>query len=513
MSAAASQLAPRSSLALDLYRAVLLAYLVLTAALSRDFARLRIDVAGLPLFSTELVMGVLAILLAAVSIRRRRFPVRLRLPGWLLLGYLALAAAYAATGLARGFGLAALRDFALVYYLLFFFFTAAFLDNGGDVVHIADALALGGIAGSALTVLGFALAPELTWEHGTTGHVALIAWAAATWTAVRLPELRSRLGRAAAGTGIVLCTAAIYLSAYRTMAAVVVAGAAAFAVASLRWSRGAGLRRIAVATSWFAAAALAVSAHGLAVTARAAALPVHGPTTAAAGTAVISARWVRGLGLPGRAGSAVASAIADSRTAAAAMTGKQGDDQGSGAPTGAARPPSPGPAILATPPTAGFSSAEAIDSIGFRRLAWRNAMARIRTAPLTGIGFGPNAALFPDRFCALVSSDLSNCGNAHNTYLTLAMRMGLPVLAFFVAVNALVLLRLDRAGRRRSFSGRQALAAPALVALLAGFAAYALTGLFLESPYLAVLYWVVLGALAHISATGEPVGRREAAAP
>ncbi len=477
------------------YRAVLLGYLVLITALSRNFARVRLEVAGLPVFATEIVILLLSVLLAIVWVRQRRSLLRVELPGRLLLAYLAVGAVFAVVGLGHAYGLSALRDFALVYYVVFFFLTLAFLQNGGTLAEIAVALVLGGTIAAAIAVVDFAVAPELAWQHATTGHVALFAWAAAVWLTLRRPRRGRTVARLSAGAGVLVCTVAVYLSAYRTMLVVVAAGTVVLAAALWSRSNWPALRRLAGVTAWFAVAGLAVLAHGVAVGPRAATFPDHGPTTRAAGTAVLSARWVRGLGLPGKAGDALARAVAESRTAAARMNEMRasGSTGSIGLPADRDRP---------IPPAIAFASAEAMDSVGFRRLAWRNAMARIRTAPWTGIGFGPNAGLFPDSFCDLVSSPLSNCGNAHNTYLTVAMRMGIPALVFLLAVNVLVIVRFVAASRHEKPSGPPVWAAPFMLALLACFAAYALTSLFLESPYLAAPYWVVLGSLAQVGMTG-----------
>jgi O-antigen ligase len=135
-------------------------------------------------------------------------------------------------------------------------------------------------------------------------------------------------------------------------------------------------------------------------------------------------------------------------------------------------------------------------SIVFRKRAWSNALARIRRSPLLGIGFGPPSALFPDFQCEIFSSPLSNCGNAHNTYLTLAMRMGLPILALFGTASGMALWRGLRSVREATAATEGVSALMLLLASTVSLAAYGFMSLLLESPYLAVLFWTTLGGVA-----------------
>lgn len=68
------------------------------------------------------------------------------------------------------------------------------------------------------------------------------------------------------------------------------------------------------------------------------------------------------------------------------------------------------------------------NSFSFRLDAWRYSLERIASSPLVGIGYGPESGL-QTAGCGFPASPTSNCGNAHNTYLTPVMRMGGPGLS------------------------------------------------------------------------------------
>jgi O-antigen ligase len=133
--------------------------------------------------------------------------------------------------------------------------------------------------------------------------------------------------------------------------------------------------------------------------------------------------------------------------------------------------------------------------VTFRLLVWRNAVARIERSPWFGIGFGSEAILFPAWNCDTMPSATSNCGAAHNTYLMLAMRLGVPLALLLCATLGWTLVRAavsvlsgpDSAERSTTFVA---------ALLLLSFLVFGTTGLLFESPYLSSIVWVLAGIVA-----------------
>ena len=484
------------------FRIVFLAYVAAVSGFGREFAHLHVTVAGLPVFSGEITIALLA-LLGAAHLRtvRARAP-RLDPAVVAVAAFLVLGCIYAAVGVGRGFGVAALRDFAIVYYAAFFVLTLAFFRTGGAPTSVVLALSIGAAAGAAWTVGLFVAAPALSWGHGATGHQALVAWVAVLGSAlVRLPP---GLGSARAGRALVMALggAVIFLSAYRTMLLVML-GVALAGGALLPWRNRSALRG-AVRTALSGVALWGVVVLGVATLTRPVGEPPrhHGAMSLAQALERVSERWAdlgfAGARLAGRWTSEprpLSSPSTASRPARAAGDAS-GAIAGGRAGGGAAARGDAGEVRLRQAPEVSPLATER--SIAFRVTAWRHAAERIAASPLLGIGFGPSPNLYPDRHCELMTSPTSNCGNAHNTFLTLAMRMGIPVLAVFLALNAFEIRRALRALPGRPAPGEELLALA--LAVLLSFGIYASLSLFLESPYLSSLYWIILALMHEVAA-------------
>lgn len=428
---------------------VLFGYLLGVVALHRDFSHLHLTIAGLPLYVGELAIAILLTASILAIARERTVPLTIDLPVLGVLVYLVAGAAFLALGLSHGYGMAALRDASLVYYSLFFLFALAYLSWGGRTETVLRVLAVGAVLGSVVAVASVVIRPALTYGHGATSYQALSAWVGVLVIA-HDPAARDGRGRRLGMVlAIGLCLATVFLSGYRTMLAVIVVSLAVVWLGALhrRGEGRAGARR-AAATVTAAAAALALATALLWLGLRndSAPLVTHGPTSVKGVMRTVATRWASLSGAPDEEGSLAVEESAD-----------------------------------------------------FRRTAWAKAVEKIRASPLVGIGYGPPAALFPDTQCEVATSATSNCGNAHNTFLTVAMRMGLPVFFFFLGLNALIVGRLLRRLWRRETAVAAARQAWLFLSVLAGFAVYGMMSLYLESPYLASVYWVALGLMAHLA--------------
>ena len=267
---------------------------------------------------------------------------------------------------------------------------------------------------------------------------------------------------------------AIYLSAYRTMLGVVAAGFVFIALGRVFVTALPSRHLLAKLAAVVLMVGGAVAAGRQLAPGPSQPLAIDGPVTLGDGIFAISSRWSFRV-LPGA-----------SELIPISSAPEHGQDRAPAAP-----PPLSG----------GF-----LPSYAFRAHAWENAIAKIEASPYVGIGFGPPAALFPDRPCVLATSPVSNCGNAHNTYLTLAMRMGVPALLLFLAINVVIVSRLiARLRRGETDADRLVLASFASVAYPSCLA-FASLSLFFESPYLSVVFWVLLGCMASLGARPEAAG-------
>ena len=437
-----------------------LAYLACTTAFGREFAHLHLTVGGAPLFVGELTLLALTLLAVAVHGPRRVLPRKLDFASAGLLVVLAFGAFLAVKGLAAGFGLAALRDFAMVYYAWFFFLTRAYLRQGGTPRRILGALLAGALAGSFVTAARFIVSPALVWGHGTAGHNALDAWVAIIILLAATSAAHALAAKMATVAAVSVCIFVMYISGYRTLLAVVAVSLGAITLLATR--RGAALSRRFVGALWVSAAVLGavVVIPRLAIPQTNRFVDRNGPVPIGDALASVAYRWtsdVYGLWL-GHS--------------------------------------SRGPLVDET------------GSLSFRSNAWRHAAQRILGSPWTGIGFGPPAVLFPASDCDTAPSPTSNCGAAHNTYLMLAMRMGIPAALLVCAILGWLLARSAAALTDSAHLPRadQVLTSAALAFL--SFLVFGATSLLFESPYLASVAWVLAGVTAHLTtgATGgEPL--------
>ena len=447
------------------FEVVFLGYLVGIAAFSREFAHLHLTVHGIPLFMGELVLLTLTILATASHLARRRLPFRLDFAAWALLTLLTAGAVLAVRGLLMGFGLAVLRDFALVYYGWFFFLTLAYLRQGGTCVRILGALLAGAVVGSVAETSRFLASPSLTWGHATAGFNGLFAWAAVVVALALATTSTGFIRRAAAAAAVAVCTFAIYLTAYRTL---IFVAAVAVTVVSI-WSgfqTGRSARRFAWSLwGWMALMAVLILVPRIAIPSPHRIVPVNGPLTLRDALGSISHRWTgqRFGGLPMLLRRDVESAPDPKKRGVGSVPDPQ-DWKG---------------------------------SASFRLAAWKNALVRIEASPWFGIGYGPPAILYPASGCDTAPSPTSNCGSAHNTYLTLAVRMGIPSAVLLCALLGWLLSRSVLSARKSARDPGRDLSSFVAFAALLSCAVFGLTGLLFESPYLGSVVWVLAGVIAH----------------
>jgi hypothetical protein len=466
-----------------IFSIVLLLYIIGISAFNRSFAGLHISVGEIPIFVGEATIALLVSLWIVSDWHARRRRMVLDPLGISLLIYALVGFGFAVKGLIAGYGLAAIRDFALVYYLVFFFLAATFTERGGRPIWLMRSIVLGASIGSVASVVQFASDPLLNYEHGASGALALLSWIAVIYVVVFRHEAASIWARVAYLMVLVLGMVTIFLAAYRTLMAAMVASIA------LLWGLGFSSTGRRVPTIRSSALILTVVMLvstvliSISATTMAAAGDPGVPSqrvTLLQGVGTLSTRWVRGI-------------IFGVRSEPGADSGALGDTP----------EPETAPGRQATGQNGAISVSEA--SLAFRLAAWRNALHRISGNPLTGIGFGPAPALYSDEHCLIPYSPTSNCGNAHNTYLTLAMRMGIPILIFFLAFNGYLLIRFSSALLQTHEPHEALLGILALVAYVS-FGLYAFMSLFFESPYLSSLYWILI-AVMHSFQTRPPALR------
>ena len=458
---------PRLATRYRVYAGLLILYLVGISAFNREFARLHISIYGIPLFTGEAVIAVLSGLLLLGVIRDRRLPIRIDATATALLLYLGVGVLFSIRGLLAGYGLAVFRDFALVYYLVFFFFAEAFIRFTGRPGVLVLVIVLGGLLGSAVAVVDFAVSPRLVYGHGASGQLGLVAWLMVTYVVLFWPRDSSLGLRAALAGALMMGSLTVFLTGYRTLLGSVLASLAVLWVSSLASSkvrRAGGLRWAAIATGVVMALAASSVAIVLSASDSTGARTTHGKVALAEGAQTVAERWLLTIAVvewnPG---------LTDEKI-----------------PADVEEPPIPDSFIAVEP------------SLAFREAAWRNALARIGSSPLLGIGFGPAPELYAEVYCAIPSSPVSNCGNAHNTYLTLAMRMGIPVLLLFLSINGYVLYHVVRAVLMGLLDSNATRLAIFSIIVFLSFSAFALMSLFLESPYLSALYWVIMAVMHHL---------------
>ena len=431
--------------AMRAFEAIFLGYLLCVTASGRTFAHLHLTVGGAPLFTGELVLLALTVLAIAIHGPRGLLPRPLDFPSVALLLLLAYGGILAVRGLAASYGLAALRDYALVYYGWFFFLTRAYLRTDGTVQRILGALLVGSVAGATARATAFLVSPSLSWGHGAAGYEALYAWTAVVIVLANLGAHQRPAAKVVAVAAILICSFVIFLSGYRTML-LVIATSLAFATLLTIGIHHAWLRAFVRRTWMWALVLLATMVLARVI------VPNTSRTVANNGSlrlsdalAISSYRWSSDL-YGARPGSLA----------------HQFDETG---------------------------------SVTFRENAWRHAVQRILSSPWGGIGFGTPAILHPASDCDTFPSPTSNCGAAHNTYLMLAMRLGIPAALLFYVI---LLAPLARAVAARRNQADPLWADPQFaLSLVIGlsFLVFGSTSLLLESPYLSSVLWTQLAVI------------------
>ncbi len=445
-----------------IFEIVFLGYLAGVAAFSRDFAHLSLTVRGVPLFAGELALLALTVLAVATTVARNGVRFELDPISWALLILLAVGAVFTVHGLATSQPLAVLRDFALVYYGWFFFLTLAYLRQGGSGKRVLGAYLAGAVVGSLVDSGRFLIAPTLVWGHGAAGYDGLFAWGGIVVALAVAATQTGALRRAAAAGAILVCTFTLFLTGYRTLAAV--AAIAVVTITAWSWLQGGrAARRLGMLVwVWVVLMAAVILAPRFTIPSPPTVVPPNGPVPMKESVGSISHRWT------GDRFGVVPERLAPDGTRL------------------------PDPQTLR-------------GSMQFRLSAWRNAVAKIGESPWVGVGFGPQVLLFPAGDCDTMPSPTSNCGAAHNTYLTIAMRMGIPAAVFLCALLGSLLIRAGVASLRPGFDSTDLLPMFAAAIVLLSFLLFGLTGLLFESPYLSPVVWVLAGILAE---SARSQGRR-----
>jgi O-antigen ligase len=118
--------------------------------------------------------------------------------------------------------------------------------------------------------------------------------------------------------------------------------------------------------------------------------------------------------------------------------------------------------------------------------AWRNAVELIRAHPVGGVGFGAPINVYPVDEPPEKMESPFNYGLPHNTYLTVALKTGLPGLVLLLTALAVWLRRMWRLRARSTW-------ACAVVAFSVYGCCYGYFSLFFERPFMAFPFWVVVG--------------------
>jgi O-antigen ligase len=130
----------------------------------------------------------------------------------------------------------------------------------------------------------------------------------------------------------------------------------------------------------------------------------------------------------------------------------------------------------------------------FRQDAWAEAWRRFRAQPLRGEGFGTPFVFYDTGLQRWWTQDV----RPHNAYLTVLYKMGVAGFAAFALVHVTFYRRVWGALRAARASVGHA-AMWGLMSALVGMQVYACANLFFESPFLAVVYWSVMGLIASLA--------------
>jgi O-antigen ligase len=117
---------------------------------------------------------------------------------------------------------------------------------------------------------------------------------------------------------------------------------------------------------------------------------------------------------------------------------------------------------------------------------WKNALRLVAHHPMTGVGFGIPVMVYaatepPDKM-----ESPYNYGLPHNTFITMALRMGIPGLVVLLLILGTWLQGLWRIRARSAL-------APILLALVVYACCYGNFALLFERPFMAMPFWTLVG--------------------
>ncbi len=415
---------------------------------NRGFAQLHTP--GLPLLPGELALGVGMVVLAWQTARTKALPVRRDALNFLLLCWLALGAARLRLDFpAHGF--VAVRDFATLYYALFFFLAQAMSADPGRRRWLERCLT----AGFALVAPVFLAFTR--WPDFFSAHLAVFG--------VPLIYVKSDVAGGFMVAGVFWFLATPTLANRRW----------AFALASLN------LVGVALSNSRAALVALAVACGWLAV--------------------CRDWRRLRPIGAMAATGLMVlllATAASDRPFTQSLIY----------------RLYASATSTMDFNASTNYESAglgDKLDNNQFRLIWWQAVVDEtLDRGPWLGLGFGYDLA---DQFLRIYYGEGGEDFSArspHNFLLTVFARMGAVGLAFLLVPLGVIAMRTWRAGRR---SAAHTDGDPSLGLWLGawGILVSACFGVVLEGPMGAMVFWTVLG-LANASSTGFPAGSDAATA-
>ena len=406
---------------------------------NRGFAQL--NAPGIPLLPGEAMLGIALALVAWRSARLRSLPFRRDVINWLVLMWIIIGAARIPFDF-RQHGFVAVRDFAMIYYALFFFIAQVWATQTVERRWLQNCLAL-----------GFALC----------GPVFYVFDQRQEWFTSNL---------AIAGVPLIFVKSDV---------------AGGFMAAAIPWFvyRYANNRRL----GWLALAGLAL-ACAIACNSRAAVvaflvgvlwLIVLRSWRMLGGIAVLIVAGCLALG---------AHAIADRRPFTATPLYRLYESATSVADFGGTR------RYLTA------NLADKPDNNQFRLVWWRAVIDETWTSSLwLGLGFGRDLAAEFLRIYYADANEEFSARSPHNFLLTVFGRMGLLGVSVVLALLGAMAFMTWQAGRRLPVAARTTGSLPLWLAAWAVLTS-ACFGVVLEGPMGAVVFWTLLG-LANATAKGE----------